>query len=291
MSRASYRSSPADLGDGDQGDVLLDVKGRQIVAAVGVAGGTPQPTDITKVGGIAVAAGQAAMAASVPVAIASDQSAVPVAGNAASGAADSGNPVKVAGRFNTTQPTVTDAQRIDWQMTNRGEGKVALYSGAQNLMVQNDTSLNGQNASAALLTIANRPFLYNGATYDRLYAPNIFKSVQATASGDTAVWTPTAGKKFRLQRFKIVVPANAAISGGGVVLTVKLRDSTTDMTVTHDVFIPQTAVTTTVGGFVSGWIDLGNGILSAVANNVLNVNLSSTLTTGNVRVIACGVEE
>jgi len=43
-----------------------------------------------------------------------------VVGNAASAAADSGNPVKIGGTFNTTQPTVTTGQRVDAQMTARG---------------------------------------------------------------------------------------------------------------------------------------------------------------------------
>jgi hypothetical protein len=48
-----------------------------------------------------------------------------VVGNIASGAADSGNPVKIGGAFNTTQPTVTTGQRVDAQMSARGEQLVA----------------------------------------------------------------------------------------------------------------------------------------------------------------------
>lgn len=47
-----------------------------------------------------------------------------VQGNVASDAADSGNPVKVGGVYNSTKPTVADGDRVDWQMTNRGEGQV-----------------------------------------------------------------------------------------------------------------------------------------------------------------------
>ena len=52
--------------------------------------------------------GQTTMSASEPVAIASDQSVLPVGGFVASGATDSGNPVKVGGKFNSTLPTYTD---------------------------------------------------------------------------------------------------------------------------------------------------------------------------------------
>ena len=44
-----------------------------------------------------------------------------IQGNVASGATDAGNPVKQSGVFNTTQPTVTSGQRVDFQATNRGE--------------------------------------------------------------------------------------------------------------------------------------------------------------------------
>lgn len=48
-----------------------------------------------------------------------------VVGNVASGSSDSGNPVKTGGVFNTTQPTVTNGQRVDQQMTARGETMIA----------------------------------------------------------------------------------------------------------------------------------------------------------------------
>ncbi len=47
-------------------------------------------------------------------------------GGIASGAADSGNPVKVGGRYNSTPPTLTDGQRGDLQLDSSGSLKVAL---------------------------------------------------------------------------------------------------------------------------------------------------------------------
>lgn len=128
-------------------------------------------------------------------------------------------------------------------------------------------------------------------TYVTVRNPNIFKTASATASGNTAVWTPTSGKKFRLMRFCLQVTANASQTTGGVV-TIKFQDATTDIGLAFDVFIPTTAVTTTAGdAFVSPWIDLGNGYLSSAANNVLNVNLGSALANGTCRVLATGTEE
>jgi hypothetical protein len=124
-------------------------------------------------------------------------------------------------------------------------------------------------------------------------APTVFKTVQATASGNTAVWTPGSGNKFRLLKVFVQVTAAAALASAGV-LTVSFQDGTTGMPVAVDVYLPASSVSAPLGDAFSQEIDLGEfGILSATANNVLNVNLSSAITggTGNVRVIAMGTEE
>jgi hypothetical protein len=51
-----------------------------------------------------------------------------VVGNASNTGSDSGNPVKVGGVFNTTQPTLATGQRGDLQMSNRGEVLVRIGS-------------------------------------------------------------------------------------------------------------------------------------------------------------------
>jgi hypothetical protein len=125
--------------------------------------------------------------------------------------------------------------------------------------------------------------------------PYVFKTVQAAGLGDNALWTPAAGKKFRLMRLYVMVPTNCTIAARGV-LVIKLRDGTTDTGVAMDVWLGQTAPVETASNIPpqaldSGWIDLGIGILSAAANNVLNVNLSAALAAGNVRVMCAGTEE
>lgn len=130
---------------------------------------------------------------------------------------------------------------------------------------------------------------YNGATWDRHRSPNVCKTVQATLAGNTALWTPTAGKKFRLMRYLVEVTENATVGVAGV-LTITFQDGAGAVNLAHDVWVPGAALATAGDLYTSGWIDLGSGILSAAANNVLNVNLSVALTAGNVRVIACGTE-
>jgi hypothetical protein len=132
------------------------------------------------------------------------------------------------------------------------------------------------------------PLIFNGSTWDRQRTPTKFFTATATASGDTALWTPTSGKKFRLMRYMIGVTGDLA-AGTGTEVDVVLRDSTTATAAALSFWASATAGATP--GFNSGWVDLGNGILSAAANNVLNINLSAALTSGKVRVVACGTEE
>jgi len=122
-------------------------------------------------------------------------------------------------------------------------------------------------------------------------ASTVFRTAQATASGNTAVWTPGSGNKFRLLKVFVEVTDNSSLASGAV-LTINFQDATTSINISFDVFVPTTAVTTVIGDGLEQELDLGDfGILSAAANNVLNVNLSVALATGNVRIITMGTEE
>lgn len=92
-----------------------------------------------------------------------------VQGNVASGAADSGNPVKIGGVYNTTLPVVTNGQRVDIQASSQG----ALYA---QMIGASQTAGDAQTNSFAwvgaagitvprLLAIGN--YYFNGATWDR----------------------------------------------------------------------------------------------------------------------------
>lgn len=76
----------------------------------------------------------------------------PTVGNVASGATDSGNPVKVGSKYNASAPTVTDGQRVDDQADANGNKKVTLATALQGLIsgVETDSILNyiGRRADA-----------------------------------------------------------------------------------------------------------------------------------------------
>jgi hypothetical protein len=89
-----------------------------------------------------------------------------VVGNVAAAATDSGSPVKVGAKYNSTPPTYTNGQRGDMQIGTRG----ALLT--QLMLPDNSTTVSFAAAAdgaanpsvASRFEIINRPSLYNGAT-------------------------------------------------------------------------------------------------------------------------------
>lgn len=158
-----YNSPLPTLSAAQQAAIQLDSSGRILIGSIASSlpagsntiGGVTQASgpwtiNLTEIGGSAITIGQASMAASLPVVIASNQSAILVTqsgtwtvqqgtppwtiqGDAASGATTAGNPVLIGGVFNTTQTTVTNGQAVSAQMTARGAQIVATGVDAFNI--------------------------------------------------------------------------------------------------------------------------------------------------------------
>jgi hypothetical protein len=118
------------------------------------------------------------------------------ASEVASGATDSGNPIKIGGVFNTTPPTLTTGQRGDVQLTPNAVLKVALVSGATGNVF--GASVNNVNAEAATSGAAVATFnkVWNGATWDLMKGGTITPSATLTGFQNSLPWaiynaTPT----------------------------------------------------------------------------------------------------
>lgn len=104
---------------------------------------------------------------------------------------------------------------------------------------------------------------FNGATWDRVRMATKFINLNAVAVGTEAtIWTPGAGKKFRLMGF--------VLTQGVITGTVLLKDNTAGSTI---LIIPPNTV-----AVVMPSVFIGNGILSAAANNVLTATGVATET-------------
>lgn len=145
--------------------------------------------------GIPAALGQTVMASAMSVAIASDQTVIPVSdngstltvdqataanfnaqvvGNVASAATDSGNPVKAGAKVNTTAPTFTDGQRADLQADTHG----ALFVNIENRK-------RTYSACTAVLTVAASTtdfFTITGAASTKVKIQNIILTGEATSN-------------------------------------------------------------------------------------------------------------
>lgn len=88
----------------------------------------------------------------------SSGSSTQVQGTVAAGATDSGNPVKIGGVYNATLPTLTDGQRGDLQLNNKGGiiiGGGTVASGSTD--AHNPVKVGGRyNSSAPTLTDGQR---------------------------------------------------------------------------------------------------------------------------------------
>jgi hypothetical protein len=97
---------------------------------------------------------------------------------------------------------------------------------------------------------------YNGSSFDRQRTPYKFINLNAVViTSETTVWTPASGKKFRIMGYSITTGVLAG--------AITVKDNTAGSTI---LIIPQNTI-----GVVIQSPPMGNGILSAAANNVLTM--------------------
>jgi len=186
---------------------------------------------------------------------------------------------------------------------SRKFGVAAIPAGAPpsgfNLVQLGTTALTGpgidnvdQAFGASLQRTLAEAMVFNGfaGTWERLRTPTIFKTSNVFAGGATTIWTPAAGKKFRLMGYRMSLPGDAACAAIQT-LDLELRDGGAVITLRDAVQVPA-AAGATPSLYVSPWVLLpGNGYLSSAANNVLAVNLGFAFTVSALRVTAVGTEE
>lgn len=138
-----------------------------------------------------------------------------------------------------------------------------VYDGAQSRHIVSARQLSDG------VTLADTPgagvMVFNGTTWNPQRTPNVFKPLALGAgTTETTIWTPAAGKKFRLMGFLLTC---------GAASTLAFKDNTAGATI----FAARGATDTPISP--SG---MGNGILSAAANNVLTVTRGTSCTLDGV---------
>ena len=191
-----------------------------------------------------------------------------IVGNVASAATDSGNPVKIGGIFNTTQPTVTTGQRVNLQCNNRGGLIVA--NGANPFTVQP-----GNTANTTPWLVNDRPATSGGlSTYTFL----------STAAVQAAAIKASAGQVYSMEFFNT----------GATPMYVRLYNMTTTPGTGDGASILWRGVipgSTAGAGFVKNWdkgIAFGTGIGIRVTGAVGSTDataLAANVISGNVEYI------
>lgn len=132
------------------------------------------------------------------------------------------------------------------------------------------TLLSNSSATPTAPPSGAYPLIYNGVTWEFMRTPVVFKPFSLGAGTvETTIWTPAAGKKFRLMGFVI---------GAGAATTILFNDNT------GGTLIFTGKVTTGIALAVT----LGNGILSGAADRVLTVTRG---TSGTLDGTVYGTEE
>jgi hypothetical protein len=128
-----------------------------------------------------------------------------VAGNVADAATDSGNPVKVGGKYNLTLPTYTDGQRADLQLSNRGNLRVELYAGANGYtMLADNADAVVTSSTVNKIPVIGRNTVYNGTTWDRM---------PGTTTGVSVVPKPTTTGGYTIYRNISLLATGISVKG------------------------------------------------------------------------------
>lgn len=222
-------------------------------------------------------------------------------GNVAAGATDSGNPIKVGGKYNSTKPTLTDGLRGDVQLGTRGSQLVTLtvtdstaaFTAGSATANTNGTSILGSVPVAQLDDVSPTAITENNFGNLRM-APNhalLTKPYSTTAGGD---WTYAA--------------AASGISNTTTAVTVKTAGSGTDRNCVTAIDLTSTAlgaatefairdgtggtvlwrITVSTAGLISGLSKTFPTPICGTAATLLEVVTLTASITGTVYVNAQG---
>lgn len=108
-----------------------------------------------------------------------------VSGTIGSGSADSGNPVKVGGVYNSTLPTFTTGQRGDLQLTPKGGLISTLYDVSGNSITSQNQGSDGVATSGVGLISEGFGYLFNATNFDRIRS--IINATNSIGTGIAAV--------------------------------------------------------------------------------------------------------
>ncbi len=122
----------------------------------------------------------------------------------------------------------------------------------------------------------------SGNSSDRLRYAKHFATVQVSAAGSTAIFTPAAGLYYRLLGYSIEISDDATLAVAGRV-TLSFLDVAAAIGIAHVFALPNAAIAG-VGSRPITPLYMGNGYRSAATATPLNANLTTALATGVINI-------
>jgi hypothetical protein len=193
------------VGGGGTGGGLAQTQVRNasnVWTDVGFAGGNQAMPVNVVAGGAGGGLSQLQVESSTPgtwtnVGYAAGDQTLPVGGNVASGAADSGNPLKIGGAISTATPGAgTTGNRVNEWFGANGQVMVGFGTGGATDALANNPQVPLDSAGTSR-GLAIMPYLYNGATYDRARGDltnGLFVNLKASSATVSVSGTVTANQ-------------------------------------------------------------------------------------------------
>ena len=218
-----------------------------------------------------------------------------VQGDVASAATDSGNPVKIGAKYNSTQPTVTDGQRVDLQATTRGALKVTLFANDTATTIQanpDNADAQATTATANRLTTLTRNTVFNGSTWDRQYGDatnGTWVNVKAgTVTASQATASNLKAEVSNAGTFATQATTSTATGDTTLQNAVSATGNGSSLTVTgYGVAVLQVSGTFTATITFEGSTDAGTTWTAISATQIGAADISTTTTTTGLYRISC----
>jgi len=209
-------------------------------------------------------------------------------GNIASGSSDSGNPVKIGGKYNTALPTITNGQRGDLQLDSNA--RVIISPLANTSIVKSQLQDNagtaitlGQKAMAASIPVVfpSDQSIGGGTEYTE-------GSTDASITGSAILWEDTSDTLRAVSEAKPLPVNIVAGSAAGTEYT----EGSTDASITGTVAMMEVAADTLqpVQGTVADGllVNLGSNNDVTVTSGSITANAGTNLNTSTLALEAGG---
>jgi hypothetical protein len=186
-----------------------------------------------------------------------------VQGNVASGATDSGNPVKVGGVYNSTPPTLTNGQRGDLQLTAKGSAQASLVRADTGAAFDGASPSDNYPANTSALGIKAAGLNFNGTSWDR--TRNNTDITVLSSAARTATTASSDITNYNGRGLHLVIDVTAVADTPSMVCTIQGKDTLSSAYYTILASAAITGVSTNVYRVFPGSTVMAN----AAANDII----------------------